>query len=109
MKDAGSDGQFTRRKLPKVERLQSDEDRESEDLDIAKYYLSAGNPMASYLRAKDALKIKPTDPDAHFALAQAAQKLKKHDEAVSEFKAYLQLEPDGDHVKAVRQSLAELR
>lgn len=108
LKDAGSDGQFTRRKLPKVERLQTDDDRESEDLEIAKYYLSAGNPMASYLRAKDAIKIKPTDPDAHFSLAQAAEKLKKHDEAVSEFKAYLQLEPDGLHVKSAQRSLAEL-
>ena len=88
--------------------MQSDEDRESEDLEIARYYLSAGNPMAAYLRAKDALKIKPTDPDAHFSLAEAAQKLKKRDEAVSEFKAYLQLEPDGDHVKAAQRSLADL-
>ncbi len=108
MKDAGSDGQFKRRKLPKVERLQSDEDRENEDLDVGKYYLSSGSPMAAYLRAKDALKLKPTDADAHFLLAQAAEKLKKRDEAVSEFKAYLQLEPDGDHVKAAQHSLAEL-
>lgn len=88
--------------------LQNDDDRESEDLDVAKYYLSAGNPMAAYLRSRDALKLKPTDPEAHFSLAQAAEKLKKHDEAVAEFKAYLQLEPDGPHVKAAQRSLASL-
>ena len=108
LKDAGSEGQTTRRRLPKVERLQSDEDRESEDLDIAKYYLSAGNPMAAYLRSKDAVKLKPRDPDAHFLLAQSAEKLRKHDEAVSEFGAYLQMEPDGDHAKAAQRSLAVL-
>ena len=110
LKDAGSEGENTRRrKLPKVTKLQNDEDRESEDLDIAKYYLSAGNPLAAYLRSKDATKLKPNDPEAHFSLAQAAAKLKKHDEAVSEFQAYLQLEPDGQHVKAARKLLADLK
>ncbi len=110
LKDAGSEGENTRRrKLPKVTKLQSDEDRESEDLDVAKYYLSAGSPMAAYLRSRDAVKLKPTDPEAHFSLAQAAAKLKKHDEAVAEFQQYLQLEPDGQHVKDARKLLADLK
>ena len=110
MKDAGSEGENThRRKLPKVTKLQSDEDRELEDLDVAKYYLSAGSPMAAYLRSKDAVKLKPSDAEAHYSLAQAAAKLKKHDEAVAEFQLCLQLEPDGEHVKAVRKELAELK
>lgn len=110
LKDAGSEGENTRRhKLPKVTKLQSDEDRESEDLDVAKYYMSAGSPMAAYLRSKDAVKLKPSDPEAHFSLAQAAAKLKKHDEAVAEFQQYLQLEPDGQHVKDARKLLADLK
>lgn len=110
LKDAGSEGENTRRhKLPKVTKLQSDEDREAEDLDVAKYYLSAGSPMAAYLRSKDAVKLKPSDPEAHFSLAEAAAKLKKRDEAVAEFQQYLQMEPDGEHVKAVRKLLADLK
>ncbi len=91
-----------------MSKLQSDDDRETEDLDVAKYYFSAGSPNAAYLRSKDAVKLKPTDPEAHFSLGQAAAKLKKHDEAVAEFQQYLALEPDGDHAKAVKQALAEL-
>ena len=98
-----------RRKLPKVTKLQSDDDREAEDLEVAKFYLDAGNPMAAYLRSKDAVKLKPDDAEAHFSLAEAAAKLKKRDEAVAEFQAYLKIEPDGGHVKAVQRSLAQLR
>lgn len=104
----GSEGETRRRKLPKVTKLQSDDDREAEDLDVAKFYLGEGNSMAAYLRSRDAVKLKPDDPEAHFSLAQAAAKLKKHDEAVAEFQQYLKLEPGGDHVKSARKSLAEL-
>ncbi len=98
-----------RRKLPKVKRLQSDEDRESEDLTVAQYYRQSGNLQAAYLRARDAVTLQPGDPDAHLALADIAQHMKKKDEAVAEYKTYLKLEPDGDRVKAVEKALLELK
>jgi tetratricopeptide (TPR) repeat protein len=101
--------QAGRRILPKVRHLQSDEDRESEDLDIAKYYRQSGNLQAAYLRAKDAVKMQPGDSEAHYALADAAQHLGKRDEAVSEYTVYLKLDPDGDRVKSVRKTLASLK
>jgi Tfp pilus assembly protein PilF len=103
----GSDGstRAARRRLPKVESMS---DRETEDLSVSKYYMSTGNIRGAYLRAQDAVKSVPDDPEAHFALAQSARKLNKKDEAVAEFNAYLKLEPDGQHAKAVHEALSEL-
>ena len=92
-----------RRHLPKVEDL---DHREAEDVEVSRYYFSTGDFRAAYLRAQDAIKIIPDDPEAHFALAQSAEKLKKLDEAVSEYKAYLTLDPDGTKAKAARRALA---
>ncbi|SNS44486.1 hypothetical protein SAMN05421770_1011001 [Granulicella rosea] len=107
LKDLGSEGSTknSRRKLPKV---QSMSDRETEDLQISKYYMSTGNIRAAYLRAQDAVKSVPDDPEAHWALAQTARKLNMKDEAKAAYNDYLKLEPDGQHVKAVRQALSEL-
>ncbi len=106
--EAGSEGSV-RRKLPKPQRIQSDEDREAEDLTVAKFYRQSGNLQAAYLRAKDAVKVQPDDPEAHFALAEVAQRLDKKAEAEAEFRAYLKLDPDGDRVKAAQKALASIK
>jgi len=99
----------TRRKLPKVQKLQSDEERAAEDLDVAKFYEQSGDLNAAYLRARDAVKVQPSDPEAHFALGHLAQKLNKRDEAIAEFNSYLQLEPDGEKIKQARKALSQLQ
>jgi tetratricopeptide (TPR) repeat protein len=99
----------TRRRLPKVQKLQSDEDRAAEDLTVAKFYEQSGDLNAAYLRTKDAVKYQPTDPEAHFALAHMAQELNKRDEAIAEYNAYLQLAPDGLQIKQANKALAQLR
>ncbi len=106
--DRANEGSI-RRKLPKPERLQSDEDRAAEDLSVAKFYRESGNLQAAYLRAKDAVKVQPADPVAHFALAEISQHLHRRDEAAAEYDAYLRLEPDGDQVKAAQKALATLK
>ena len=68
-----------------------------------------GNLQGAYLRAKDAVTVQPDYSNAHFALAQVAQKLKKKDEAVAEFKTYLKLDPEGEKKKEAQQALDELR
>lgn len=98
-----------RRKLPKVEKLQSDEDRVAEDLDVAKFYEQSGNLNAAYLRARDAVKIMPSDAEAHFALGHLAQKLNKRDEAIAEYNSYLHLDPDGEKIKQARKALSQLQ
>ena len=82
--------------------------REMKDLEVSRYYMSTGNFQAAYLRAKDALAIVPDDPLAHFALAESAHRLKKKDEAVAEYKLYLQLEPDGTQARAAKRGLQGL-
>jgi tetratricopeptide (TPR) repeat protein len=104
-----SDAKPTRKKLPKVEKIQTPEDRAAEDLSVAKFYEDRGNLNAAYLRAKDAVQVQPDDPYTHFALARIAQKLQKRDEAISEFNAYLKLDPDGLNIKAARKALSQLQ
>jgi tetratricopeptide (TPR) repeat protein len=99
----------TRRRLPKVEDLQSPEERVDEDLKVAKFYADAGDFNAAYLRVRDAVKHLPSDPDTHFALAYVAQKMKKREEAIAEYNNYLRLAPDGDRIKDARKALNELQ
>ncbi len=108
LKDEGSSGSTVvsrRRKLAKVE---DPDAREDKDLEVSRFYLASGNFIGAYNRAKDAVRLYPDDAEAHFALAAAAQKLKKNDEAVTEYTAYLKLDPGGDHDKVARHALTEI-
>lgn len=89
--------------------MQTPDERVDEDLRVAKFYLDDGNLTGAYLRAKDAVQVEPDYSETHFMLGQVAQKMKKKDEAVSEYKAYLKMDPDGDRTKDVKRALAELR
>jgi tetratricopeptide (TPR) repeat protein len=97
-----------RRRLPKVEKLQSDEERAEEDLKVSKVYEDAGNLNAAYLRARDAVKSLPDDPETHFALAHVAEKMKKRDEAIAEYNNYLRMNPDGLKIKDAHKALSAL-
>jgi hypothetical protein len=88
---------------------QTDTARVDEDLSIAKYYGQTGNKMGAYLRAKDAVKIQPEYPEAHYILGEAARRLGKNDEALAEFTTYLKLSPDGERAKAAEKALDGLR
>ena len=99
----------TRRKLPKVQNLQSDDDREMEDLTVGKFYLDSGNLEAAYLRSQDAVKLAPSDPDAHFLLARVAEKLKKNEQAAAEFSALLKLDASSEQIKTAKKALAKLQ
>ena len=74
--DKGSEGTSGRHLLHRVNpigtKLQSADEREAEDLSVAKFYNDKGDLQGAYLRSQDAVKIAPDDPDAHFALAEAA-------------------------------------
>ena len=89
-------------------KLQSPEEREAEDLSIAHFYTQSGDLQGAYLRSKDAVNTIPDDPDAHFALAEAALKLNKRDEAIAEYNACLKLDPGDKEAKAARKALARL-
>jgi tetratricopeptide (TPR) repeat protein len=106
--DNPPEGTSVHRKLPKPQHLQSDDERVDEDLTVAKFYFHDENYQGAYLRAQDAVKIQPEYSATHFALAEAAQKLKKKDEAIAEYQAYLKLDPDGEKAKEAKKALADL-
>ena len=108
LKDAGSHGIDTRRKLPKVKDPQTPDERFEEDLKVARFYRDKGDYNAAYLRSKDAVKTIPDDPEAHLLLAQMAQRLNKKDEAVTEYNAALKFDPTDDQKKAASKALREL-
>ncbi len=107
LKDEGSTGstRFQRKHLAKVE---DTDQRELKDIEVSHFYLTTGNFPAAYTRAQDAVKLYPDDENAHLALAEAADKLKKRDEAAEEYKVYLKLAPDGDKAKQAERALAAL-
>ena len=103
------EGTSVHRKLPKVKRVQTDDERVDEDLRVSKFYLNDENYQGAYLRAKDAVQVQPDYSATHFALAEVAQKMKKKDEAIAEYQAYLKLDPDGEKAKDAKKALADLQ
>jgi Tfp pilus assembly protein PilF len=91
-----------------VKKLQSDEEREAEDIKVARFYRDSGNLTGAYLRCKDAIKSQPDDPDAHFLLAEVARKLDKRDEAIAEFNALLKLDASPEQIKTAHKALSQL-
>ena len=105
----GAEGSSVHRKLPKVARVQTDDERVDEDLRVAKFYMRDDNLKGAYLRAQDAVKIQPDYSAAHYALAEIAEKMKKKDEAIAEFQTYIKLDPDGEKAKEARKALDQLK
>ena len=110
--DKGSEGTPGRHLLHRVNpvgtKLQTADEREAEDLSVAKFYSETGDLQGAYLRSQDAVKTEPDDPDAHFALAGAALKLNKRDEAIAEYKACLKLDPTDKEAREARKALERL-
>jgi hypothetical protein len=90
-------------------KLQSADERESEDIDIAHFYMGSGDLKGAYLRGQDAVKTAPDDPNAHFLLAELALKLNKRDEAIAEYTACLKLDPIPKQARDARKALAHLK
>jgi tetratricopeptide (TPR) repeat protein len=103
------EGTSVHRRLPKVKAIKTDDERVDEDLTVARFYMNDENYQGAYLRAKEAVQIQPDYSATHFALAEIAQKMKKKDEAIAEYQAYLKLDPDGEKAKAAKKALADLQ
>jgi hypothetical protein len=82
--------------------------REDEDLTVASFYMNDKDYKGAYLRALDAVSIAADDPDAHLALAEAARKLGKLDEAEKHYKLCLTLDPVPKVKKAAQAALKEM-
>jgi len=87
---------------------QTREQREVEDLKVAAFYAGDGNYRGAYLRAKDAVSIDDEDTEAHLALANAARRLGKLDEAEQEYRKCLSMDPVPKVRKAAIRALKEM-
>ena len=96
-----------RKRLPPTPRITPTQ-RELEDLQVAGLYQNDGNFRGAYMRAKDAVSIAADDPDAHLALAEAARRLGKLDEAEQNYKRCLELDPVPKTRKAAEKALKEM-
>ncbi len=75
---------------------------------IAHFYQEDGNYRGAYSRAQDGVTLADDDAEAHLALALAARKLGKLDEAEKHFRRTLELDPFPKTRKAAEQALKEM-
>jgi hypothetical protein len=87
---------------------QTPDQRETEDLKIASFYQSDGNFKGAYERASDAVSIAADDADAQLALAEAARRLGKLDEAETHYKKCLTLDPVPKTKRTAERALKEM-
>jgi Tfp pilus assembly protein PilF len=105
--DAAPAPKRERKKLPPVAKQTPDE-REAEDIKVAQFYMNDSNFRAAYMRGQDAISISPDDWEAHFTLAEAARRLGTLDEAVTEYKKCLTLDPLPKQKKVAETALKEM-
>jgi tetratricopeptide (TPR) repeat protein len=84
------------------------EGRAQEDIKVGRYYLGTGNYKGAYARFSDASRMDPTSADAIYGLAAAAAGLHHTDEALTNYKLYLEIAPDGNDAKSARKALRAL-
>ncbi|WP_158787683.1 tetratricopeptide repeat protein [Granulicella sp. L46] len=87
---------------------QTTDQREAEDLRVASFYRDDGNFRGMYERATDAVALADDDAEAHLALADAARRLGKLDEAMMHYKKCLTLDPVPKTKKAAEKALKEM-
>jgi len=83
-------------------------DPTKEDVNVGTYYLQSGDYVGAYARFKEAATLHPENTDAMFGLAEAARHLKKTDEAIQNYRVFLDVVPSGSKAKEARKALASL-
>jgi hypothetical protein len=96
------------RKRLKGAPVQTSDEREIEDVEVAGFYQNDGNFKGAYLRAQEAVSLADDDPAAHLALAEAARRLGKLDEAEKHYKKCLTLDPVAKDRKTAEKALKEM-
>jgi tetratricopeptide (TPR) repeat protein len=84
------------------------EGRAQDDVRVGRFYLGSGDFKGAYGRYSEAVRLDPTNLDAIYGLAAAAGGLHHTDEALTNYKLYLQIAPDGNDAKSARKALRAL-
>ncbi len=79
-----------------------------DDIRVGRFYLSDGNYKGAYERFSEASRFDPTNLDAIYGLAAAAAGMHHTDEALTNYKLYLQIAPDGNEAKSARKAIRAL-
>jgi tetratricopeptide (TPR) repeat protein len=79
--------------------------RAEEDVKVGRYYLSQRDYGGAYARFSEAARLDPVNVEAIYGVAASAEGLHKTDEALENYKLYLQIAPDGEHARAAEKSL----
>lgn len=79
-----------------------------EDTKVGNFYLQTGDYKGAYDRFAEATRVAPGNAEAVFGLAEAARRLNRRSEAVSNYQLYLSALPDGPKSKVARKALKEL-
>jgi tetratricopeptide (TPR) repeat protein len=110
--DVPRDSGRRRLKKPSDKDIQSGslagEGRAQDDVRVGRYYLGTGDFKGAYGRYSEAMRLDPTNLDAIYGLAAAAAGLHHTDEALTNYKLYLQIDPDGHDAKSARKALRAL-
>lgn len=84
------------------------EGRAQEDVRVGRFYLGSGNYKGAYGRFSEAVRMDPVNADAIYGLASAADGLHNRDEALTNYKLYLEIAPDGDKAKSAQKAIRAL-
>jgi tetratricopeptide (TPR) repeat protein len=79
-----------------------------DDIRVGRFYLGDGNYTGAYGRFSEANRLDPTNLDAIYGLAASAAGLHHTDEALTNYKLYLEIAPDGNDAKSARKAIRAL-
>lgn len=79
-----------------------------EDVRVGRFYLGNGNYKGAYSRFSEATRLDPSNVDAIYGVAAAADGLHHTDEALTNYKLYLAIAPDGKEAKSARKAIRSL-
>ena len=82
--------------------------RAAKDNEVGDYYYKLKNYKAALARYQDALAFKENDALANFHMAKCYEKLGQPDEAITHYREYLRILPQGPLSKDARKALKKL-
>jgi tetratricopeptide (TPR) repeat protein len=83
--------------------------RALKDDEVGDFYMKRKNYRAALARYQDALIWKEKDAVANFRIAQCYEKLNQPDDAITHYREYLKILPDGPFAKESQKALEKLK
>jgi tetratricopeptide (TPR) repeat protein len=84
------------------------EGKAQDDVRVGRFYLGSGDYKGAYGRFSEAARLDPTNIDAIYGLAASADGLHHTQEALTNYKLYLEIAPDGHDAKSARKAIRSL-